>query len=416
MNIILQLREKRAKTWETAKAFLDSKRGDNGLVSPEDTATYEKMEADVVAMGREIDRLEKQAAIDAELGRPTSAPITNPPAGDAPEEKPGRATAEYKRSFWNALRGDFNMEVRNALKIGEDTEGGYLVPDEFERQLIEALEEENIFRRLATIIQTSSGERKIPVVASKGEASWVDEEGPIPESDDKFGQATLGAHKLATMIKISEELLNDSAFNMPAYIAKEFGRRIGNREEESFLIGDGTGKPLGLLADTGGAEIGVTVTSETDITLDNVLDLFYSLKAPYRRTSQFIMHDSTVKAIRKLKDANGQYLWQPSIKEATPDTILSRPLYTSSYMPELGAGAKGIVFGDYRYYWIADRQGRVFKRLNELYAQTGQVGFLAWQRVDGRLILPEAVKALQMGGTAPSPSPAPIARTAARKA
>ncbi|MDL2318592.1 phage major capsid protein, partial [Eubacteriales bacterium OttesenSCG-928-A19] len=230
-------------------------------------------------------------------------------------------------------------------------------------------------------------------------------------------QQTLSAYKLATMIKISEELLNDSAFNMPAYIAKEFGRRIGNREEESFIIGNGTGKPLGLLADTGGAEVGVTATSESAITLDDVLDLFYSLKSPYRRTANFIMNDSTVKAIRKLKDSTGQYLWQPSIKEATPDTILSRPLYTSAYMPELGAGVKPIAFGDYRYYWIADRQGRVFKRLNELYASTGQVGFLAWQRVDGKLILPEAVKVLKMGGTAPTPEPSPSpAPVRARKA
>ncbi|MDL2318401.1 phage major capsid protein [Eubacteriales bacterium OttesenSCG-928-A19] len=416
MNTILEMREKRAKVWETAKAFLDSKRGTDGIVSPEDTAVYEKMEADVVALGKEIDRMEKQAAIDAELSKATGTPITNAPVGDAPDDTTGRASSEYKHSFWNAMRGQFNLEIKNSLKIGEDTEGGYLVPDEFERQLIEALEEENIFRRFATIIQTSSGDRKIPVVASKGEASWVDEEGAIPESDDKFGQQTLSAYKVATMIKISEELLNDSAFNMPAYIAKEFGRRIGNREEESFIIGDGTGKPLGLLADTGGAEVGVTATSETAITLDDVLDLFYSLKSPYRRTASFIMNDSTVKAIRKLKDSTGQYLWQPSIKEATPDTILSRPLYTSAYMPELGAGVKPISFGDYRYYWIADRQGRVFKRLNELYASTGQVGFLAWQRVDGKLILPEAVKVLKMSGTAPAPSPSPAPARAARKA
>jgi HK97 family phage major capsid protein len=394
MSKILELREKRAKAWEAAKAFLDAKRGGDGLLSAEDTAAYEKMEADVVALGKEIARLERQAAIDLELSRPTNTPITNKPDSTV-ETKTGRATDEYKRAFWNVMRGRRTADIQNALQIGEDSEGGYLVPDEFERTLVEALEEENIFRRLANVITTSSGDRKIPVVASKGTASWVDEEGQIPESDDSFGQVSIGAFKLATMIKVSEELLNDSVFNLESYIAREFARRIGNKEEEAFFVGDGAGKPLGILAAAGGGQVGVTTAGATAITLDEILDLFYSLKSPYRRNAVFVMNDATVKAIRKLKDSTGQYLWQPSIKEATPDTILNRPLYTSAYMPAIEAGAKTVVFGDFGYYWVADRQGRVFKRLNELYAATGQVGFMATQRVDGKLVLPEAIKVLQ---------------------
>ncbi len=398
MSKILELREKRAKAWDAAKAFLDTKRGGDGLLTAEDTSTYDKMEADVVALGKEIERLERQSVIDAELSKVTSNPITNTPSKGT-EEKTGRASAEYKRSFWNAMRtraGEgLDPVVRNALQIGTDTEGGYLVPDEFERNLVEALEEENIFRRLANVITTSSGDRKIPVVASKGTASWIDEEGAIPESDDSFGQVSIGAYKLGTLIKVSEELLNDSVFNLESYISREFARRIGNKEEESFFGGDGSGKPTGILAATGGAQLGVTTAGATAITLDEVLDLFYSLKAPYRNKAVFVMNDSTVKAIRKLKDSQGQYLWQPSIQAGTPDTILNRPLYTSAYVPAIAAAAKTVAFGDFSYYWVADRQGRVFKRLNELYAATGQVGFIATQRVDGKLILPEAVKVLQ---------------------
>ena len=399
MSKILELREKRAKAWDAAKAFLDTKRGGDGLLSAEDTATYDKMEADVVALGKEIDRLERQSAIDAELAKATSSPITNKPAGDTGEEKTGRASGEYKKSFWNAMKGKNAAVVLNALQIGTDSEGGYLVPDEFEASLIQALEEENIIRRLATVI-TTGGDRKIPVVATKGTASWVDEEGAVPESDDSFGQVSLGAFKLATMIKVSEELLNDSAFNLESYIAQAFAGRIGSREEEGFLIGNGTGKPTGIFAATGGGQVGVTTASATAVTLDEVLDLYYSLKSPYRRNAVFVMNDSTVKAIRKLKDSTGQYLWQPSVKEATPDTILSRPLYTSAYAPEIAVSNKAIAFGDFKYYWIADREGRVFKRLNELYAANGQVGFMATQRVDGKLTLPEAVKLLQMKASA----------------
>ena len=395
MNKILELREKRAKTWDAAKAFLDTKRGSDGLLSAEDVAAYEKMEADVVNLGKEIDRLERQAALDAELNKPVNTPITGKPAAVSAEEKTGRASAEYRKSFWNAMRAkNLSMDVAGALQVGTDSEGGYLVPDEFERTLIEALEEENILRSLAHVIQTSSGDRKIPVVATKGTASWVDEEGAIPESGDSFGQVTIGAYKLGTMIKVSEELLSDSVFDLEAYISREFARRIGSKEEEAFFTGDGTGKPLGVLAETGGAEIGVTANAAA-FTADEIFDLFYSLKAPYRRSAVFVMNDATVKALRKLKDNNGQYLWQPSLTAGAPDTLLNRPVYTSAFMPVLEAGAKSILFGDLSYYWVADRQGRSFRRLGELFAPTGQVGFLATQRVDGKLILPEAVKVMQ---------------------
>ena len=396
MNKILELREKRAKLWDSTKAFLDSRRNENGLLSAEDTATYEKMEADVVSLGKEIDRLERQAVLDLELSKPTTAAITNKPSQHQETEKTGRASSEYKAAFWKAMKNKNSFDVQNALQVGTDSEGGYLVPDEFERTLVEALQEENIFRQLATIITTSSGDRKIPVVATKGTASWVDEEGAIPESDDAFGQVSIGAYKLATMIKVSEELLNDSVFNLEQYIAKEFGRRIGAKEEEAFFVGDGTGKPTGIFNATGGAGVGITTASATAITIDEIMDLFYSLKSPYRKNAVFVTNDATVKAIRKLKDGNGQYLWQPSLTAGQPDTILNRPLKTSAYVPAIASAAKTIAFGDFSYYWVADRQGRSFQRLNELFAVNGQVGFKATQRVDGKLILAEAVKVLQM--------------------
>lgn len=393
MNKIIELRGKRAKVWEQAKAFLDENRGENGLLSAEDTAAYEKMETEVVNLGKEVERLERQAAIDLELSKATSTALkTTPGAG---MEK--RISDEYTRAFWNAMRRPVvNEGDRQSLTVGTDSEGGYLAPDEFERTLIEALEEENIFRTLAKIIKTSSGDRKIPVVASKGTATWVDEEGPIIESGDTFTQVTIGAYKLATMIKVSEELLNDSVFDLGSYIAKEFGRRIGAKEEEAFFTGDGEGKPTGIFNNTGGAQLGATTTKAIEITADELLDLFYSLKAPYRKKAVFVMNDATVKAIRKLKDGTGQYLWQPSITAGDPDTLLNRPVKTSAYIPTLEATAKVIAFGDFGYYWIADRQGRAFQRLNELYAVTGQIGFKATQRVDGKLVLAEAIKVLQM--------------------
>lgn len=395
---INELRDKRANLWKSMTAFLDTRTNSDGVLSAEDDASYGKMEKDFDALTNEIKRMERKEALEAEMNKPVGTPLTEKPMTVSSEnDKKGRSSDAYRRSFWNAMRmKHISPEVINALQEGTDSEGGYLVPDEFERTLVEALEEENIFRGLAHVIQTSSGDRKIPVVASKGSASWVDEEGAIPESDDSFGQVSIGAYKLGTLIKVSNELLNDSVFNLEQYISKEFARRIGNKEEDAFFNGNGTGKPVGIFNSTGGADVSVTSASATAITADEIMDLFYSLESPYRKKAVWTLNDATIKAIRKLKDANGNYLWQPSLKDKEPDVLLGRPVRTSSYVPTIASGAKVIAFGDFSYYWIADRQGRVFKKLNELYAATDQTGFVATQRVDGKLILSEAIKVLQM--------------------
>lgn len=396
---IMELREKRAKAWESAKAFLDSHRNENGVLSAEDDATYTRMEKDITDLGKEISRLERQEALDAELSKAVSTPLTSKPETAKGGMKTGRASDEYKKAFWAQARSKgviSRPEIHNALQEEVDTEGGYLVPDEFERTLIQALESENIIRNHAHIITTSNGVHKIPVVASKGTASWLDEEGSFIESDDVFGQAQLDAHKLGTIIKVSQELLSDSAFDLESYFVSEFTRRIGNKEEEAFITGDGNKKPTGLLASTGGAEAGVTAASASAITADEIIDLFYSLKSPYRKKAIWILNDSTIKAVRKLKDSSGQYLWQPALKDGEFDTILGKRCFTSSFMPEIEAGAKTMLLGDLSYYWIGDRQGVTFQRLNERYADSGQVGFLASKRLDGKLVLPEAVKVLTM--------------------
>ena len=393
MNKIIELQEKRAKIWKQAKDFLDERQAKSDILSAEDNATYERMEKDVVDLGKEIDRLNKQAAIDNELNQPTTNAIVGAPTLG----KESGAKDQYDQSFWNMMRGNVSANVMNALKEGSDSDGGYLVPDEFENQLIQKLHQENVLRSISHVIQTSSGDHKIPVVASEGTASWLDEEAAYTESNSSFGQVTLGAHKLGTLIKVSDELLNDSAFDLTNYISTEFARRLGDSEEEAFLTGNGTGRPTGILNDSNGAKDGVTAADADAITFDELIDLFYSLKEPYRKNAVFLMNDSTVKAVRKLKDQNGQYIWQPSVHLGTPDMILNRPVFTSQYMPTLSAGNKIALFGDFSYYWIADRQGRTFKRLNELYAVNGQVGFLGSQRVDAKTILPEALTTLKMG-------------------
>ena len=387
-----ELRAMRAKAWESAKNFLDSHRNENGMLSLEDTKTYEEMEAKIVNLGKEIERQEKMDAMEREMAMPVNTPITTKPENTKSDEKKGRASDAYRKAFWNGMRSKY-AGVSNILSEGTDSEGGYLVPDEYENTLVQALEGENVIRGRSHVITTSSGTHKIPVVASKGEASWIDENGAYPEDDDTFSQVNIDAHKVGTIIKVSEELLNDSAFNLESYFAQEFARRIGTKEEDAFINGNGSSKPTGILTS---AEVGVTAASDKTITADEIIDLFYSLKGSYRRNAVWVLNDSTVKVIRKLKDENGQYIWQPALKDGDHDTLLGRPILTTGAMPEIAADAKPVIFGDLSYYWIGDRQGVTFKRLNERYADMGQVGFLASKRVDGKLVLPEAVKVLKM--------------------
>ena len=397
MNKILELRGRRNTLWEQTKAFLEEHRGENGLVASDAVEQYDRMAQEVKDLGAEIERLEQQAQVDAQLAAPTSRPVSGKPMLMTEERAATKTgTKEYTEAFWNMIRNRGNYgEVHNALSVGEDSEGGFTVPDEFERKLVEALEGNNIFRGMATVIRTSSGTRKIPIAEDTGEASWIDEGEEIPESDTTFGQTMLSAYKLGTMIKISNELLNDSAFDLASYIARRFGVRMGNAEERAFITGDGVGKPLGLLDDAG-AKVGVTAAKTTAISFDEVFQLYYALKAPYRKKAEFLCNEALVLQLMTIKDNNGNYIWKPGLDIGKPDTLLNRPLKTSAFMPEVAAGNKVMAFGDYSYYWIADRQNRTFRRLNELYARTDQVGFLTTQRVDGKLILQEAVQVLQM--------------------
>lgn len=392
MNII-ELREKRAKAWETTKSFLERHRSDKGTLSAEDENTYNAMMADIDALGREVQRLEKQEAIDKELSKAVNQPFTNKPGIAAlPDEtlekmKPARSRGAYSKDLLKAMRTNFK-QVSNLLQEGVDADGGYLVPEEYDKRIIDALMEDNIMRGLGTII-TTSGQHKINIAATKPAAAWIEEGEALQFSDAKFAQTLLDAHKLHVAIKITEELLYDNAFNLENYIITEFGKAMANAEEDAFLNGDGTGKPLGLFAETGGATIASTLTAA--IKSDDMLELIYALKRPYRKNAKFILNDQTLLAIRKLKDNNGAYMWQPSYQAGEPDKILGYDVFTSAYAP-----ANAISFGDYSYYNIGDRGVRSMQELRELYAGNGMIGYVVKERVDGKLILPEAVQILKL--------------------
>jgi HK97 family phage major capsid protein len=393
MSKIADLYDKRNQLVNSTRAFLDERHDKNGVLSAEDETAYNKMEADISALTKEIERESRFTEMENSLKLPVGSPITNTP--QKPEMlKSGRARDEYKRDMLNALRSNFR-NVSNILEEGNDAQGGYLVPEEYDSRLIDVLNEENILRKLGTTIKTS-GEHKINIAGTKPAASWIDEGGSLVFTDATFGQITLDAHKLHVAIKVTEELLYDSAFNLESYIITQFGHALSNAEEDAFLNGDGVGKPLGLFSDKGGQ---FHDTAGNAIVADDIMNLVYSLKRPYRKNASFLANDQTLVAIRKLKDNTGNYLWQASYQAGEPDRLLGYAIHTSPYVPLPAAGQPLLAFGDYKYYNIGDRGTRSFAQLKELFAGNGLVGFLAKERVDGRLVQPEAVQILKQKGT-----------------
>lgn len=386
---ILELREARNKAWEGAKAFVESKRDKDGLLSKEDAETYNKMEEKIKNYSKEIERMEAMEKMENELNKPVNSPIiTKPLKADNETEKTGRASNEYRKAMLNALRSNFR-QVSNILQEGVDADGGYLVPDEYDTRLIQKLEENNIVRSLSTTIKTS-GEHKINIASTTPAAAWIEEGGTLTFGDTAFEQKILDAHKLHVAVKVTEELLYDNAFGLENFLIDSFGKAIGNAEENAFLNGTGNGQPTGIFATTGG---GTYITAK-ETGADAVIELVYSLKRPYRKNAAFIMNDKMIATIRTYKDSNGAYMWQPSLTQGEPDKLLGYPVYTSQYAPE-----DSIAFGDFSYYNIGDRGVRSFKQLTELFAGNGMIGYVAKERVDGKLVLPEAVQILKVASS-----------------
>ena len=211
-----------------------------------------------------------------------------------------------------------------------------------------------------------------------------------------FKQISLDAHKVHVGILVTEELLADNAFNLESYILDKFGSAIANAEEDAFINGDGNGKPTGFLTTLAGDETTFITTSGANISADDVINLEYSLRRPYRRNAAWLINDATLAQIRKFKDSTQNYIWQPSYVAGEPDRLLSYPIYTTPYMPKAESGNFALAFGDFSYYNIADRGTRSFQELRELYAVNGMIGYLLKERVDGILVDSEAVRGLKI--------------------
>ena len=398
---IRDIQQKRANLWEEAKKFLDEHTDKDGKISAEDAAAYEKMENDIVELGKQIDRLKRQETLNAELNALSGTPMLLNPNGTG-DSKDGRASDAYRKAAIKAVRTGCRF-ITNDLATDPDSAGGFLVPTEWDTRLIKSLEEENVIRTLGTVITTAS-EHKINRVATKPAAAWLDEGASINFGNGTFAQITLDAHKVGIGILISEELIADSMFDIETEILDQFSKAIANAEEDAFINGapDATtgkvSRPTGIITTISGISTAYieTATAGAAPTADNIVDLTHKLPRPYRKNAAFLLNDATLATIKKFKDQTQRYLWEPSYQAGEPDRLLGYPVYTSSYMPVIASGNFPILFGDFSYYNIADRGTRTIQELKEAYAVSGQVGFLMKERVDGILVDNDAMRAIKI--------------------
>ncbi len=386
MDEIKKLLQKRGELVDQMRGLLSKAEAENREMSAEEVEQYDKLDKEQERIGNKVKRLERQNELENELDQPTAEPIRLGLGSDP--ERP-RASDGYRQAFMAVTRrGQSNVgpQVFNALQIGTDSEGGFIVPESFETRIVEAIQDINEWRQFCTVITTDS-DRNIPIEDTLGSMEWIAEEGAYTDDDPAFGRVVLGAHKLGRIVRVSEELLQDAFFDLEGYLIRNFGKRFGIAEEAAYVNGDGNGKPRGMLLDAG---VTVNAAANNAISDDDVLELYYGLKRPYRRMAVFAFNDTTLKAIRKLKDNDGQYLWAPGLRAGEPDNILSRPVISSEGIPSIAASTASGLFGDPSYYTVADRLGTVMQRLNELYAANGQIGFRGRRRTDGKVVLPEA--------------------------
>ncbi len=390
MSKLVELQKQRASLVKDMRSFVDGIDAKAGMTD-EQSARFETMNADLNKLDEAIKREEQLASLEASLNEiPEEIHRPSPQGGS---NKSPFASTEYVEAYDRFIRGGLNMDIRGSLSIGTDSEGGFTVPETWAPVLIQKLTDNVIMRQLTSAIPTAN-DRNLPIVTDNGEAGWIDENAAYPESDIAFGNVKLAAHKLGRIIKISEELLQDSGVDLVAEIARVFGLTFGLAEENAFFTGDGTKKPTGVLVT---AEVGKTAASANAITWDELVDLEYSVREVYRNMATWVTAGNTAGMLRKMKSSDGVPLWQPSLQAGQPDVFNGKPLRTTEAMPAVATGAKAVAFGDFSNYRIADRGSIYMQRLDELFAKEGMVGFKMRKRVDGILAVPESVKTLVMG-------------------
>lgn len=369
--------------WHQAKGIMDEF---EGKTMPDDKSTELDKLFDQIDVEQKTAEREQKAS---DYKKHFEEPQRKHPMGS--KEEKGAKSPDHMKAFKHYVRegksGMYDLGIeRKALSSLSDPEGGFLVPDEFRAELIEKRRDLTFMRQLGTVIQTSNQSISFPTFDFDGDAEWTAESANIAEEDvqNAFGKQNFTPHKLARILRIPMELTEDAAINVESLMTDHFARRFGEIEENAFINGDSIEKPLGLL------QAGLPETASTGTGVfeaDNVFDIIYNIRGVYRSNAAWLMHRNGVRTVRKFKDNDGQYLWQPSLQAGQPATLSGFPIQESEFFPDFvtsgSAGDPLLIFGDFSFYWIVDRIDMSIQRLVERYAEFDQIGFKMRQRVDG---------------------------------
>lgn len=409
-GVVERLRERRGRVWEEAKALADTAADENRAFTAEEQGKWDSLNEELDALDTRI-----KSALDTEKRNRETDDLFNSIRGGKPESKSPEENrrderqnelrqflrGEKGRYFDVVPKGPINYRTLSKLTAGA---GGNTVPTTFyERLIAHMIETSAILSAGATILNTDSGESiQVPKTTSHSTAGIVTETNAITPSDPAFGQITLGAYKYGTLIQVSRELLDDSGVDLEGYLSMQAGRALGNAFGAHAVTGTGVNQPRGVLTD---ATLGVTGAAAAGgvFTGDNLIDLFYSVIAPYRRSAsaRWIMNDQAVASARKLKDDNGVYIWQPGLTADAPDTILGKPVLTDPNVPDVAAEAKSVLFGDFSQFFIRLAGGVRFERSDDYAFNTDLVTFRALMRADSALVdLTGAIKYFAGGAAA----------------
>lgn len=384
MSKINELKNKRGKYADTMQNMVKDIEGD---FTAEQDATFTTASEGFDAANKAVKRLElveNAQTISNKIDKGNRPNVTS----DTNKDLPINATPEYLENFQNFLNS--KGSVTNSLSVGTDAKGGFVVPEEWETSLIKDLDDETVMRQVSTVVKLKH-DRNYPGIVDNGSAEYLLEDGVYGESDLTLDNRILHAYKQGRIIKVSDEIEQDAAVNIPKEIRMAFTMTFGTGQEAAFTIGTGSNKPTGIVPS---ASAGNTSLAVGGLAYEDILNLKYSLKKQYRIKGGFMCNSNTILAIRKLKDSNGQFLWQPSLQAGEPGLLDGSPVHCNEQMVDIATGSVPMLYGDYRHYKIADRLGIQLLILKELYAGSGQLGFRFTARNDGKLMLSVAVKKL----------------------
>jgi HK97 family phage major capsid protein len=415
---INELRQKRGEVIQESRNLIDAAEARGGFTA-EDEQTYDRLNSEIDRLTKDIERQERQYQLEkdaAEFRDHSGAGFQGgEQRGEQAANAPVTQREEYRSVFNKFLVNgfaDLNNEERSLLNQGRATmeartlsavtgaAGGFTVPQGFYNSLIETMKAFGGMRQSRhTQLRTNAGNTlPIPTVDDTSNVGAIVGESAAVGSatDPVFGQKNLGAYKYTSKtILVPIELLQDSAFDIEAYIRKIIATRIGRITNTHFTVGTGSSQPTGVVTN---ATLGKTGTTgqTTSVIYDDLVDLIHSVDPAYRaNSSEFMLNDSSLKALRKLKDGQGNPIWQPGLVQGAPDKILGYDYIINQDIATMAASAKSMLFGDFSNFFIRDVMDLAIFRIGEKYIENGQVGFVAFSRHDSTLADTNAIKYYQ---------------------